>query len=117
MRDSLKNIGFWVAVSIALLIAANLATEAALWATGRGGSVPCGEDCWRWHLMHLVLGIPMLLFSYIAGLVLFVYLHVRIRLRTMAVFGYNLGLQLITAFVVLIIFEWPHIFYQPPIGE
>lgn len=117
MRDRLKNVGYWLAVSVALLITVSLAAEAAFWATGRGGSVPCGEDGWRSGLMHLVLGGPMLLFSYNAGLILFIILRVHIRVRPMAILGYSFGLQFLTAIVVLIILTWPDIFYQPPLCE
>lgn len=117
MRGKLLAAGYWLAVSVALLITASLAAEAAFWATGRGGSVTCGEDGWRWGLMHLVLGGPMMLFGYIVGLILFIFLRVRIRVRTMTVLGYSFGLQIIMALVVLIIFEWPNVFYRPPLCE
>ena len=117
MNNLLKKVAYWLFVCISLLFAGYIATEAALGATGRGCSIPCGEDGWRWGLMRLILSLWMLPVSTVTGLAVFIYFQVRLGIRMSTTIAFVFCLQSLAALIVLVILEWPAVIYQPPLCE
>lgn len=111
------RLAFWAAATMALLLTAGLATEATLWATGRAGPAPCGEDGWRWGLMKSMLTVPSVFMSFSVGLSLLVLLRLRTSFRLSRLAILVVCLQLVTASSVLVILSWPDVRYEPPTCE
>lgn len=67
-------------VSTLLLVGAAVATELVLWATGRAGPPPCGEETWRWGLMLILAWSRMFPAASLLGGLLYVSTSGRIPL-------------------------------------
>jgi len=110
-----KSLAKKIGKGLAVLTSAFTTTLVVFFATGHGGSTPCGEDDWRWGLMQLFIGAPMLLASIITGAVAVVIL--RANTKPWAIAGLVILLQLGVSLSTLSMLQWPNVIYQKPACE
>lgn len=102
----MKNIRL---IFVYLVIAAAV-VEIVFFATGRGGSFPCGEDSFRWGLMWLIIGLPMFVASLIANAIVMY----KSQLKFLSKLIISVLIQIAVSLLILVAFEWPQVIYMPP---
>jgi len=96
-------------VFIFLCISSAMVVTLVFLVTGRYGSVPCGEDSWRWGLEFILLGTPLIIANFIISVI-----ALFIKLQINKILTYSTVAQLLVTIVVFTALSWPDVFYIAP---